>query len=65
MIKESNNFHACCLDTYPPLIYFTEKTVKIINLIHEKINSKNIFRCGYTIDAGANPFILTRKENLK
>ena len=36
-MKDSNNFHACCMDSYPALIYLTEKSIKLIHTIN-KIN---------------------------
>ena len=29
-IEDSNEFHAICLDSYPPIIYFNNHTISII-----------------------------------
>lgn len=33
-IKESNTFHACCLDTYPPMVYMNDVSHTIASIIH-------------------------------
>lgn len=38
-IKESNQFHAICLDTYPPCVYMNEQSHSIARFIH-KYNDK-------------------------
>ncbi|XP_055931069.1 diphosphomevalonate decarboxylase-like [Argiope bruennichi] len=53
-MKESNQFHAICLDTFPPIQYMNSTSFKIIHLIH----AYNEFYCenkvAYTFDAGPN-----------
>ncbi|KAK8805525.1 hypothetical protein WA158_002181 [Blastocystis sp. Blastoise] len=59
IMKESNQLHAICLDTYPPVMYLNTTSFKIINLVH-KLNeyyNKNIV--AYTFDAGSNAFLFT------
>ena len=34
-MEDSNQFHAVCLDTYPPLVYMTDISHAIVDLIHE------------------------------
>jgi len=65
IIRDSNNFHACCRDSYPTINYFNEeseyimKGVSLLNSIYEK----NI--CAYTFDAGSNAFIIFERTNEK
>lgn len=33
-MKDSNQFHATCLDTFPPIFYLNEISKCIINLVH-------------------------------
>lgn len=39
-IKESNQFHAICLDTYPPCVYMNDQSHSIARFIH-KYNDKS------------------------
>lgn len=57
MIKDSNQMHAICLDTYPALLYLNDFSRNIINLITQinKIIPKKI---GYTFDAGPHAVLM-------
>lgn len=33
-MKDSNTFHACCLDTYPPLTYMNDVSHAIAEMVH-------------------------------
>ena len=33
-LQDSNQFHATCLDTYPPIFYMNDTSKKIANLVH-------------------------------
>lgn len=33
-MKDSNQFHAVCLDTYPPCVYMTDVSHRIAAIIH-------------------------------
>lgn len=33
-MKDSNQFHATCLDTYPPIFYLSSVSQHIISLVH-------------------------------
>ncbi|EEP80748.1 diphosphomevalonate decarboxylase [Uncinocarpus reesii 1704] len=56
-MRDSNNFHATCLDTWPPIFYINDVSRAAINLVHEvnRIAGKAI--CAYTFDAGPNAVI--------
>ncbi|XP_066922255.1 diphosphomevalonate decarboxylase-like [Clytia hemisphaerica] len=63
-MKDSNQLHAICQDTYPPITppYLNATSHKIIKLITDY--NKNGIKAAYTFDAGANAFLFTLKESL-
>lgn len=57
-MADSNNFHACCLDTQPPIFYMNDTSRAVIQLI-EELNRASLAAggkrlAGYTYDAGPN-----------
>jgi len=65
-MKESNNLHAICLDSFPSIKYLNDCSfhiIKLVNFINESIYNNNI-TCGYTFDAGPNAFLLIEEENI-
>ncbi len=65
IMKDSNNMHATMMDSKPPIIYINDISKDIINSIEElnKREGENI--AAYTLDAGPNPHIIVKKENIK
>ena len=63
IIKDSNNFHACCRDSYPSINYLSEESDFIMKIVMSlnKIYGKNI--CAYTFDAGSNAFLIYEMKN--
>lgn len=59
---DSNQFHATCLDTSPPIFYLTDTSRKIISIVERW----NKFRCepvaAYTFDAGPNAVLFVKKN---
>ncbi|PHH54771.1 Diphosphomevalonate decarboxylase [Ceratocystis fimbriata CBS 114723] len=56
-MRDSNSFHATCLDTYPPIFYlndYSKVAIRIVQMINEAAG-KTV--AAYTFDAGANPVI--------
>lgn len=66
-MAESNNFHASCLDTQPPIFYLNDTSRAIIQLI-EELNRASLAAggkrlAGYTYDAGPNAVLYHEKEH--
>lgn len=65
LMRESNNFHAVLMDTFPPIFFLNENSKKVIKLIHQ-LNAENGDNfVGYTFDGGCNPFIFVRKDKVQ
>lgn len=66
VIKDSNTFHAVCMDTYPPLFYLNDKSKKIIQFVHE-FNGQDpnqSLKVAYSFDAGPNCFLFVLDKDL-
>lgn len=56
-MRESNSFHATCLDTYPPITYLNEYSRAAIRAVQMINEGAGRTVAAYTFDAGANPVI--------
>ena len=63
VMRDSNSFHATCLDTYPPIFYLNQVSQNIISLVNAF--NKDAVRAAYTFDAGPNAVIFIEKKNVK
>lgn len=61
-MKDSNQCHAICMDTYPPLHYMNATSMAIMNLVHSYNAFYGVNKIAYTFDAGPNAclFMLER-----
>lgn len=68
-MADSNQFHAVCLDTEPPIFYMNDVSRAIIALIVEynrlSLEAGGKRKAAYTYDAGPNAVIYAPKENMK
>ncbi|KAK5710583.1 diphosphomevalonate decarboxylase [Elasticomyces elasticus] len=58
-MKDSNNFHATCLDTSPPILYLNDTSraaIRICNTINSSTEDGKPI-CAYTFDAGPNAVV--------
>lgn len=64
-MSDSNNFHACCLDTTPPIFYMNDTSraaVRAVETINEHAGEAV---AAYTFDAGPNAVVYYLEENEK
>lgn len=72
-MRDSNQFHATCLDTYPPVFYMNDVSHRVVGLVH-RLNGEAggatkgappwpAVIAGYTFDAGPNAVIFTTKAH--
>ncbi|XP_047992918.1 diphosphomevalonate decarboxylase [Leguminivora glycinivorella] len=63
-MKDSNQFHAVCLDSYPPFVYMTEVSHKIVEIIHKYNEVCGEVKVAYTFDAGPNACLYLLEEEV-
>ncbi|KAJ3026986.1 UNVERIFIED_CONTAM: diphosphomevalonate decarboxylase [Siphonaria sp. JEL0065] len=68
-MRDSNQFHAVCLDTFPPIFYLNHVSHRVISLIskYNEVKSKETGRkytVAYTFDAGPNAVLYLLKEDV-
>ncbi|XP_077982819.1 diphosphomevalonate decarboxylase-like [Glandiceps talaboti] len=64
-MKDSNQMHAVCLDTFPPISYMNDTSKKIIQLVHSYNDYHGYYKAAYTFDAGPNAVLYLLKENVE
>jgi diphosphomevalonate decarboxylase len=55
-MKDSNQFHATCMDTYPPIFYTNDVSRSIMRTVHALNAEAGEVLFGYTFDAGESRF---------
>ncbi|XP_021379351.1 diphosphomevalonate decarboxylase-like isoform X3 [Mizuhopecten yessoensis] len=65
ILVDSNQMHACCLDTYPPISYLTDVSRRIIHLVHCFNKHRQETTVAYTFDAGPNACLFLLKKDVK
>ncbi|CAM6083135.1 unnamed protein product [Calypogeia fissa] len=59
---DSNQFHATCLDTYPPIFYMNDTSRRLIGLVERWNSHKGTPQAAYTFDAGPNAVFFAPNE---
>ena len=62
-MQDSNSFHACCLDSWPPIQYLNDTSAAVMNAVHTTNQKAGKLICAYTFDAGPNAVIYYLEEN--
>lgn len=62
-MQDSNQFHAVCLDTYPPIFYMNDVSRAIVRVITAYNEYYGTPKAAYTFDAGPNAVIYTLEES--
>ncbi|KAJ1657689.1 diphosphomevalonate decarboxylase [Dispira simplex] len=63
-MQDSNQFHAICLDTYPPIFYLNDTSRTIIRIVTAINELCPEIQAAYTFDAGPNAVIYAPKQHM-
>jgi diphosphomevalonate decarboxylase len=58
-MKDSNQFHSVCSDTYPPIFYMNDISRMAVRIVHAYNAWAGEIRAAYTFDAGPNAVLYT------
>lgn len=57
---DSNQFHATCLDTFPPIFYMNDTSHRLISCVEKWNRAEGSPQVAYTFDAGPNAVLIAR-----
>nr|XP_056718372.1 diphosphomevalonate decarboxylase [Euleptes europaea] len=63
-MKDSNQFHATCLDTFPPIFYLNDISKQVIGLVHRFNAHYGKTKVSYTFDAGPNAVLFALEDTV-
>ncbi|CAI5719367.1 unnamed protein product [Peronospora farinosa] len=64
-MQDSNQFHAMCLDTTPPIFYLNDVSHQVIRLVHRYNEQAGCVQAAYTFDAGPNAVIFVEEQHVQ
>ncbi|GAA5993283.1 hypothetical protein JCM10908_001411 [Rhodotorula pacifica] len=68
-MADSNQFHAVCLDTVPPIFYLNDVSRAVIQLVSElnraSVEAGKGYVAAYTYDAGPNAVLYVREKDVQ
>uniref|UniRef100_A0A0R3X0S0 MDD_C domain-containing protein n=1 Tax=Hydatigena taeniaeformis TaxID=6205 RepID=A0A0R3X0S0_HYDTA len=62
-MRESNELHAFCLDSWPPVVYLNSTSFAVMDFVHALNQHMHRYVVAYTFDAGPNAFLLTLADD--
>ncbi|CAG0886024.1 unnamed protein product [Darwinula stevensoni] len=62
VMQDSNEMHAVCLDSYPPLMYMNDASHAVCQIVHEYNSAIGQTVVAYTFDAGPNPCLMMQES---
>ncbi|CAE6037578.1 unnamed protein product [Arabidopsis arenosa] len=62
--SDSNQFHAVCMDTSPPIFYMNDTSHSIISLVEKWNRSAGTPEIAYTFDAGPNAVLIAKNRKV-
>ena len=60
----SRQFHATCLDTWPPIFYLNDTSKAVIQEVHAFNEEQGRIAAAYTFDAGPNAVVFCEEKDL-
>ena len=63
-MMDSNQFHATCLDTYPPVFYMNDISKRVVGAVHALNKACGRAVAAYTFDAGPNAVLYTLNNDV-
>lgn len=64
-MADSNQFHATCVDTLPPIFYMNETSKAVIHIVHAYNAYNKVVKAAYTFDAGPNAVVFVMKDDME
>ncbi|PRP80666.1 hypothetical protein PROFUN_10721 [Planoprotostelium fungivorum] len=63
-MRDSDDFHAVCADTQPPIFYMNETSKRVVDIVKRYNRTCGKTSAAYTFDAGPNPVIYLLEEHV-